>query len=121
VYQFRVPLLGQLGGEWGHLGASSRLDVRPIGAGAGSKMNWHLHTNSADAYSTGDTLRHYEIARPHNINHYFLVRCNGCRVANVDSIEEGIRLSEWHERSMCPTVAQEISAAVPTSDELARA
>lgn len=123
MYQLDVPgkdLLGQHGRERRHLGSSSRLDVDPAIARAGtSVMHWHLHTASADAYSDSGTHRRYEIARPHEIRHYFLCRCNGMRLANVESVEEGIRLCEWVERATTPSMAEDIAAAVPTTDELA--
>lgn len=64
-------------------------------------MKWFVHSqNSAEAHADDDSHRSYVVERPYNVDSYFLVRSNGDRLANVDTMEEGMRLSEWHQRAM---------------------
>lgn len=61
-------------------------------------MNWHRHNDEAEA-DGGDTFSHYQIKHPFGICEYYEASQNGNRLAKVDTIEEGINLCEWVERT----------------------
>lgn len=63
-------------------------------------MDWirDKRRDEALAFGKGNYAR-YEIKRPMGPGDYLIAYCKGTRLAVVDTIDEGIRLCEWLERS----------------------
>ena len=61
-------------------------------------MDWHRHNGEAEAHGNA-RFAHYSVKYPFAVYTHLEAWCNGTRLAKVDTVDEGIRLCEWVERS----------------------